>query len=44
MKPANLKAIQYSFTIQAPNFESKAVNFSKEESLNYTRNLAIMDL
>ena len=36
MKPANLEAIQYSFTIQAPNFESQTVNFSKEEYLNYT--------
>ena len=36
MKPANLEAIQHSFTMQAPNFESKTVNFSKEEYLNYT--------
>lgn len=36
MKPANLEAIQHSFTIQAPNFESQTVNFSKEEYLNYT--------
>ena len=36
MKPANLEAIQHSFTIQAPNFESQPVNFSKEEYLNYT--------
>lgn len=36
MKPANLEAIQHSFTIQAANFESKTVNFSKEEYLHYT--------
>ena len=36
MKPTNSEAIQRSFTIQAPNFESKTVNFSKEEYLNYT--------
>ncbi len=36
MKPANLEAIQHSFTMQAPNFEGKTVNFSKEEYLNYT--------
>ena len=36
MKPANLEAIHRSFEIQAPNFESRTVNFSKEEYLNYT--------
>ena len=36
MKPANLEAIQHSFTLQAANFESKTVNFSKEEYLHYT--------
>lgn len=36
MKPATLEAIQHFFTIQAPNFESKTVNSSKEECLNYT--------
>lgn len=35
MKPANLETINQSFGIQAPNFESKSVNFSKEEYLDY---------
>ena len=36
MKPKNLEKINRSFEIQAPNFESKAVNFTKEEYLNHT--------
>ena len=36
MKPANLEAINRSFAVQAPNFESKTGNFTKEEYLNYT--------
>ncbi|MDO4294355.1 MAG: class I SAM-dependent methyltransferase [Eubacteriales bacterium] len=36
MKPENIEAIHRSFEIQAPNFESKAVNFTKEEYLDYT--------
>lgn len=36
MKPSNLEAINRSFDIQAANFESKTLNFSKEEYLNYT--------
>lgn len=35
MKPANLETINQSLGIQAPNFESKSVNFSKEEYLDY---------
>lgn len=33
MKPENCKAINHSFTIQAPNFESKSLNFTKEDNL-----------
>lgn len=36
MRPENLEQIQQSFTIQALQFESKSVNFSKEEYLQYT--------
>ena len=36
MKPENIEKINRSFEIQAPNFESKSVNFTKEEYLNYT--------
>ena len=36
MKPENIEKINHSFEIQAPNFESKSVNFTKEEYLNYT--------
>lgn len=36
MKPANLEAINRSFEIQASGFESKDVNFTKEDYLNYT--------
>jgi ubiquinone/menaquinone biosynthesis C-methylase UbiE len=35
MKPENIEKINRSFEIQAPNFESKSVNFTKEEYLNY---------
>ena len=31
MKPENIEKINHSFEIQAPNFESKSVNFTKEE-------------
>lgn len=36
MKPENLEKIKRSFALQAPNFESKSVNFTKEEYLKYT--------
>ena len=36
MKPKNLETINRSFEIQAPNFERKTVNFTKEEYLKYT--------
>ena len=36
MKPENLEAVNRSFTIQAPNFESREVRFTKEEYLNFT--------
>lgn len=36
MKPANLSQINQSFEIQAQNFESKEVNFTKEVYLDYT--------
>ena len=35
MKPENLEKINRSFELQAPNFESKSVNFTNEEYLNY---------
>lgn len=43
MKPANLEKINHSFEIQAQNFESKAVNFTKEEYLNYILSAAAPD-
>lgn len=36
MKPDNISKIQASFTIQAENFESSTMNFSKQEYLDYT--------
>ena len=36
MNPKNLDEIQKSFTTQAQNFESKSMNFSKQEYLDYT--------
>lgn len=36
MKPENIEKINRSFEIQAPDFESEAVNFSKAEYLDYT--------
>ena len=36
MKPENIEKINRSFELQAPNFESESVNFTKEEYLNYT--------
>ena len=36
MKPENIEKINRSFELQAPNFESKSVNFTKGEYLNYT--------
>ena len=36
MKPSNLEAIHRSFEIQAAGFESRALNFTKEEYLNHT--------
>ena len=35
MKPENIEKIRRSFETQAPEFESKALNFSKEEYLEY---------
>lgn len=35
MKPTNLEEINRSFAIQAPNFESSALNFTKEDYLRY---------
>ena len=35
LKPENLEKINRSFEVQAPNFESREVNFSKEEYLSY---------
>ncbi|UWD48350.1 class I SAM-dependent methyltransferase [Clostridioides difficile] len=35
MKPINLETINRSFDIQAPNFESKSVQFCKESYLQY---------
>ncbi|MDR1346304.1 MAG: class I SAM-dependent methyltransferase, partial [Bacteroidales bacterium] len=42
MNPKNLTNIQKSFTAQAQNFESKKLNFSKQEYLDYT--IQSMDL
>lgn len=36
MKPVNFTDINHSFEIQAENFESTELNFTKEEYLNYT--------
>ena len=36
MKPENIAKINRSFALQATNFESKTVNFTKEEYLTYT--------
>ena len=36
MKPVNFTAIHHSFEIQAENFESAELNFTKEEYLKYT--------
>lgn len=36
MKPKNIELINRSFAVQAANFESKKMNFSKEEYLQYT--------
>ena len=36
MKPENLKAINQSFEIQADQFESRALQFTKQEYLDYT--------
>ncbi len=38
MKPENLDIINKSFEIQAENFESRSLNFTKEDYLNYTIN------
>lgn len=40
MIPKNLETINRSFTVQAPNFNSKSVNFTKKEYLDYTVNAA----
>ena len=39
MRPVNLKAIRHSFEIQAPNFESRTLNFAKEGYLDHTLSL-----
>ena len=36
MKPTNINDIQKSFAVQAKNFESSNMNFSKQEYLDYT--------
>lgn len=36
MIPKNLEILNRSFTVQAPNFDSKSVNFTKKEYLDYT--------
>ena len=36
MIPKNLETINRSFTVQAPDFDSKSVNFTKKEYLDYT--------
>ncbi len=36
MKPVNFTDINHSFEIQAENFESTELNFTKEGYLNYT--------
>lgn len=34
--PENLETLNRSFAVQAPNFDSKSVNFTKKEYLDYT--------
>ena len=34
--PQNLETLNRSFAVQAPNFDSKSVNFTKKEYLDYT--------
>lgn len=36
MKPSNLEILNQSFDVQAPNFESDTVQFSKQDYLDYT--------
>lgn len=36
MKPSNLEIINHSFDMQAPNFESNNLQFSKQDYLDYT--------
>ena len=36
MTVSNIETIKQSFTIQAEEFESSSMNFSKEEYLDYT--------
>lgn len=36
MIPENLETLNRSFAVQAPNFDSKSVNFTKKEYLDYT--------
>ena len=36
MKPENLEIINKSFDVQAADFESRSLNFSKEDYLKYT--------
>lgn len=36
MIPKNLETLNRSFAVQAPNFDSKSVNFTKKEYLDYT--------
>lgn len=36
MKTSNIEQIQKSFSVQAENFDTKAMNFSKKEYLDYT--------
>ena len=33
--PQNLETLNRSFSVQAPNFDSKSVNFTKKEYLDY---------
>lgn len=43
MKPKNIEIINRSFGLQAADFESKSVNFSKEEYLEYTISMVAPD-
>lgn len=43
MKPTNLADINRSFAIQAENFESPELNFTKEDYLNHTLSLVAPD-